>query len=292
MRLRLLDLDGSVRDQNVFPSTAQVLDLGNEADSLRFWADTAAMRRFGQRIGAARAPEGNGPVVTFVGSGDFHHLTVALLAAVPEPVSLVHFDNHPDWVTFPPAYHCGSWVNRVIELPLVKRVVTIGPCADDLAWPQLKGGNLTALKNRTLEILPWRHGPSRLLGKPDIHWTALADRPDRAELLTDLFDRLPTEAVWISIDKDVLRPEEAVTNWDQGEMPLSALEEAVRLLAGRRRIIGVDVCGEYSPPAFASPLKRIAAWLDHPRSSSPVPADLQRNAATNQRLLGLLSEVL
>src|SRR5438309_5516591 len=42
------------------------------------------------------------PPFVVYGSGDFHHLTGWLVRRVAEPVTLVSFDNHPDWDVRPP----------------------------------------------------------------------------------------------------------------------------------------------------------------------------------------------
>ncbi|HYM31132.1 MAG TPA: hypothetical protein VEU47_07540 [Candidatus Cybelea sp.] len=305
MRLRVLDLDGSLREQPALKEaigegSAQVIDFAAERDALRLWASRRRMRDFAGRIGALAAPAGKGPDVTFLGSGDFHHLTYALIARAPTPLTVLHFDNHPDWVRLPPAFHCGSWINRLLELPHVMRIVTVGPCGSDLDLPQLKGGNLGALADGRLELYPWRHGPSRVWGRigsgaghrregDHLVWRCVGDDGWPA-FLDDLVSRLPTDAVWITIDKDVLRPEDAATNWDQGEMPLAALVAALKTVAGAKRVAGIDVCGEYAPPAFVNPLKRIAARLDHLRAKGAEP-DVARNARTNAILLTTLREV-
>jgi hypothetical protein len=75
-------------------------------------------------------------------------------------------------------------------------------------------------------------------------------------------------------------------------MPLDALIAALSRLGESRRIVGVDVCGEYSRPRFSDPIKRIAAWLDHPRTA-PMPLEiLARNDRTNRALIGTLAGCL
>ena len=56
--------------------------------------------------------------------------------------------------------------------------------------------------------------------------------------------RSQAEAVYISIDKDVLSRDYARTNWDQGDMSLEGLFSAIRDISLKHRIIGIDVCGE------------------------------------------------
>ena len=60
------------------------------------------------------------------GSGDFHHLTGLWLRSTREPVTLVSFDNHPDWDVRPPRWCCGGWINRALELPHVRQVGDLG----------------------------------------------------------------------------------------------------------------------------------------------------------------------
>ncbi len=101
-----------------------------------------------------------------MGSGDFHHITAFLLHAAlenqPDPVTLIHFDNHPDWVKFDSGTHCGSWVNHALVHPKVEKIITIGVCSHDLRLPEWKGANLTPLAQGLLELYPYDHAPSRV----------------------------------------------------------------------------------------------------------------------------------
>ena len=58
--------------------------------------------------------------------------------------------------------------------------------------------------------------------------------------------REKADAVYISIDKDVLSREYARTDWDQGDMTLGQLFAAIKDISLKHRIIGIDVCGELS----------------------------------------------
>ena len=53
-----------------------------------------------------------------------------------------------------------------------------------------------------------------------------------------------SEPVYISIDKDVLDPSSAITNWDQGSLTLSELEQLLAVVFRQERVIGIDICGE------------------------------------------------
>ena len=54
------------------------------------------------------------------------------------------------------------------------------------------------------------------------------------------------EPVYISVDKDVLDRNSAVTNWDQGSLPLPELEEVLSAILKKENVIGIDICGECS----------------------------------------------
>ena len=56
-------------------------------------------------------------------------------------------------------------------------------------------------------------------------------------------DALP---VYLSVDLDVLSPDWARTNWDQGTMTLPELKILIGHIAASRRILGIDVCGGLS----------------------------------------------
>ena len=295
MRTRLIDLDSSIASQPPLEALAQeglaaCIDLRASAPRLRILAARSAMRDFAAAVEAAPQP-GRGAEITFYGSGDFHHLAAALVSRHDTPLTIIHIDNHPDWVTFPATHNCGAWVNRALELPQVGKIITIGPCSDDLKWPQLKSANLAAVRAGNLELFPWRAAASRLLGRDAMRWRNLADE-DFDEFLDDLDTRIPTKAVYISIDKDALCASEAVTNWDQGDMRLAHVQALVESLARSRRILGIDVCGDYSPPRFSDPVRAALAWFDHPADPRPDAAALAINARANAALLDTFRRVL
>lgn len=295
LHLRLLDTDGSVDAAALagaapWASVAR-LDFTDLGPALRLWSRQRYIVAARQRLASAGAPR---PALTFLGSGDFHHLAALLIERMDEPFTVVHFDNHPDWVRLAPRWHCGSWVNRVLALPRVQRVVTVGPCSDDLVNPARKGGNWRALADGRLALFPWQHAPSRLRHRiadgPGhtwragwIHWRNLAERrPEDAAAL--VLAAIPTPAVWITIDKDVLPEDEAVTNWDQGQMPLHILQALLRAVGAGRRILGADVCGEYAPLHHRNWLKRLEAWHDQPARNAVAAARTAANIRTDVQL--------
>lgn len=303
MRVRVIDLDG-VAEQ---PALAERLDAGRAirvpardlAPRLRLWARREAMDELASRLEPSSEAAGE-PTVTFVGSGDFHNLAPLLLRDVEGPLVVVHVDNHPDWVHAAPRFHCGAWVNRALELPHVLKVITVGPTSADLDSPDLKGGAFGHLARGRIEMFAWQRKPSRIVRRlPDgpghsvqrgrVAWRCVGGE-DWGRFVEELAGRVPEAArVWLSIDKDALRPEDAATNWDQGRMPLSALEALIMGLAAHRRIAGADICGDWSSPVYDTVLKSLEARLDQPAAP---PGDLSVNARTNARLLSVFERAL
>jgi len=296
LHLRLLDLDDSLNAQSTLRDSAawtsvETVPMRDLAEPLRLWSRPATMQRARARLAATA----NGmPAVTMIGSGDFHHLAVLLIERASEPVTVLHFDNHPDWVRWAPRWHCGSWVNEALRLQQVKKIITLGPCSADLVRPQLKGGNLGALASGRLVLLPWQHAPSRVWGavtagvahrveRGHLLWRNLA-QSSTADNVAFILDQIDTEAIWLTIDKDVLPESEALTNWDQGQMPLRALLDLIAGIGARRRIVGADICGEFSRPVLRNPFKRIESRIDRPQRSADA-ARLARNEAVNRDLL-------
>jgi arginase family enzyme len=301
MHLQILDLDGALNAQTslhaVAPwdsiSTIALLDL---APRLRLWSRERTMRAARARIHAQARAE---PTLNLLGSGDFHHLAVLLMETAREPVTIVHIDNHPDWVRLAPRWHCGSWVNQALRLPQVRRVITLGVCSDDLVRPDLKGGNLPALADGRIVLLPWQHAPSRVLWRVadglghryergHLVWTNLAEI-GVGKALDAIISRVETPAIWLSIDKDVLAESEALTNWDQGQMPLAALVQIIAAAGAQKRIVGADICGDFSATVHANWLKRWEAHRDQPQRVAAADK-LARNEATNRELLVAIAQ--
>ncbi len=157
----VIDLDGSVVSQPFIKALAGneplVIPARDLGPALRLVSNKDSLGILRQRLQTAMGPVQQGRLeVVFYGSGDFHHLCTCLLERHDEPLTIIHIDNHPDWVTFPPTLNCGSWVNHALKRRNVMQVVTLGPAGTDLHWPELKSGNLQAVRDGRLKIVPWR----------------------------------------------------------------------------------------------------------------------------------------
>ncbi len=297
MQFNIIDLDGSLMKQAplsrlIESGAANLIDARDFASSTRIFARKKTIQSFIERVGP---PPENEPEITFYGSGDFHHLTAALVSRFSEPLTIIHFDNHPDWVKSPKTFNCGSWVNRALEMPHVERIITLGVMSDDLKNPERKSANLEALQSHKLDVFPWNSVPSKVkkyygigasygqLGRY-LNWQNLSKK-NWSHFLNDLKKQISTQAIYITIDKDVLSKDEATTNWDQGAMPLSHITTAVTELATKFKVLGIDVCGDYSPVYVKDPIRWALAFLDHPKKLLPSKEKIDINSVTNQKLI-------
>ena len=315
MQLCVLHLDDSFRGQSNFLAScrnagAVELELGDLATPIRLWGFHNEIEAF-QRQLASCLQRTSQPRLAFIGSGDFHHISAFLLGMAlneqQNSTTLIHFDNHPDWVKFAKGMHCGSWVNRALEDRKVAKVITIGVCSHDLKSPEPKLANLDLLSQGRLEIYPYQHEPSEVSGTygegasfvqvgNQLRWHTIEEAGEQ-NFLDSLVDRIRTDTVYLTIDKDVLAPTDAVTNWDQGRMRLAYLVSLIERVARHKVVIGADVVGDYSRPTYSGGPRALLskyyeAIKDHPRQMSDAGQRAAINDAGNRILLKTLTKVI
>jgi arginase family enzyme len=206
------------------------------------------------------------PAFVLYGSGDFHHLTAALLRGVrSDAFHLVAFDNHPDWDRRPPHWACGGWMNRAFDLPNLRRATVWGCGNFELNWPNRIFGN------HDVEVFGWRERyPER----------GRITRGNWMEAFAAFAESLRSRDVYITVDMDCLREDDAITNWENGLFSAEDVAWAITLIRERANVIGGDICGAYSKPVYARPLQRFAAEWDHPKRP---PTQMEQARAINAR---------
>ncbi|MFZ3088619.1 MAG: hypothetical protein WA123_11205 [Methylotenera sp.] len=228
---------------------------------------------------------------SLLGSGDYHHLTMALLEQHQSPLTLVLFDNHPDWMRPPHKYHCGNWVYTAARLPQIERIVIIGLENGDLVGERFLAGDVESyllkkivlLPYLPIEIQPQDHQENVCLGS--------ALKIDLQAGIQEILDTVTTDDVYVSVDKDCLRQLDAITNWEQGTLPLDTVTSCIKAIAESHNIVGADTVGDYSPPTFTSPLKWIGSMLDRPADAWRMNRQQQANVV-NARANFKLAEAL
>lgn len=157
--------------------------------------------------------------LVFMGSSAFHHVALPLIArqAAKGLLSVLIFDRHLDCFSAPEGFvSCGSWIREVVKLPAVRRVVVIG------------------ISEKTFTL------PPKVVALTAQIWRSLFFRAK------GYFERLLfTDDIYLSIDKDVFTT--ALTDWGAGELSVAEVFVFLRWCMARRRLVGVDVCGELVP---------------------------------------------
>src|SRR5260370_21694519 len=97
MGVRVIGLDGSITAQKKLllwhrPEIALVRDWGPR---LRMACRWGRFQEFEQALDRRLRRDGDEPCVTFCGSGDFHHVSLALLRRLRGPFHLLAFHTHP-----------------------------------------------------------------------------------------------------------------------------------------------------------------------------------------------------
>ncbi len=201
------------------------------------------------------------PAFVLYGSGDFHHLAGWFLRRIKENVTLVSFDNHPDWDIRPPRWSCGGWVNRALELENLQRCAVWGCGNFELSWPGRMFGNQRALSSGRLQIHAWGE---RFSARVRQRFDCMS-RENWRERFEQFATQLAGNAIYVTVDLDCLKAEEAATNWENGLFTAEEVAWAIGRLRAHGRVVGGDVCGAYSPPRFGRWTQKFAGWWDRPK---------------------------
>ncbi|MCQ2063462.1 MAG: arginase family protein [Fibrobacter sp.] len=166
------------------------------------------------------------PAIHFFDNGNYHYMSKLWTDRVQEPFDLVVFDHHPDMQ--PPRFgdilSCGGWVKKVLEEnKFVRNTILIG-VADHLVEELQE--DIASLGDRASSLVIVKE-------------SELSSFNPRT---SNLVPR--TSNLYLSIDKDVLSPADAATNWDQGSLTFEALKSIITELSQDRKILGIDICGE------------------------------------------------
>jgi hypothetical protein len=291
MHVHILDLDGSICQQRDLLARYEPTrsDLRNWGPVLRLGCSFRRFHRFEKALAASMPDE---PAVTLYGSGDFHHVSLALVRRLTEPFNLLVIDNHPDWMRGIPFLHCGTWVQHAARSPLVRRVFHLGGDVDFdnhyawlAPWPDLLAGRITVLpavrrfQGRYWGSIP--HSPLRA-------GAAVPAPGDRlADLLEPFRDELSCRPLYVSLDKDVMTQADAVVNWDSGHLQLAEVDNILALLLDMTggNLAGMDIVGDWSPVRVRGMFRQALHLTEHPSLTVDPDRATEDNERTNLALL-------
>jgi hypothetical protein len=299
MRIRLLDLDGSLTGQRrlVRRHAPDVVPLSDWGPHIRMGCSFPRFRRFEEELSRRLGAEGGaGPWLRLYGSGDFHHVSLALVRRLATPFNLLVLDKHPDWMRAIPFLHCGTWLYHAARLPMAQGIYHVGGDLDfDNAfrwlapWKQLSAGKIVVFPAvRRYERGPWRRLPHTPL-RERVPTPTTAERLE--QILAPYAGDLARWPLYVSLDKDVLVSTQAVVNWDSGHLRLPEVMAVLRAFvdAAQGRLAGKDIVGDWSPVRHGGQLRRVLHWTEHPTLAVDPAEACRRNERTNLVLLRSVS---
>jgi hypothetical protein len=295
MRLRILDIDGSITAQKglLAGHDADIFPAGSWGPDIRLACAWSNFRRFQTEFsGWMGRFDREEPAITLYGSGDFHHLSLALVALQRRPINLLVLDKHPDWMRGVPFLHCGTWLYHGARLPHVEKVFHIGGDLDFdnyyrwmAPWDMLRSGKIVVIPAiRSFKGGGWkmiRHEPLRAGLRGTL------DRDSLCRQLDPYRSDLAARPLYVSLDKDVMPEVEAIVNWDSGYLRLAEVERVLETFIGHAggRLAGMDITGDWSPVRLRGWLRHFMHWTEHPALHIEALEARRQNEALNLRLI-------
>ncbi|MCC3414996.1 MULTISPECIES: hypothetical protein [unclassified Microcoleus] len=320
----VLDIDGAVTQQSRLLEryNPTVISLQERHAELRYWCPNDVMERL--RKDVSTQLDLQKPRIALYGTNNNHHMAYLWISLLNEPVTVIGFDSTSDcFRTMPNYIWAGSWAPLAAKLPHVQKLVLLGidrdftlDLPDDFVAPLgTPTYEMDLLTSGKVELYPNMMRQSQIIGhvtastpcvemKPDSLFTSSAtwknfrDHGGVHDSMERILANISTDAVYITIDKDGLREEDCFSNiYDgknskQGTLTIDEMLEILALIKQRKRILGVDICGDYSYPARSSnPLKQ--AWSDWELKFVPTDAIdsialRQMNEDVNLKILEML----
>ncbi|QSX06342.1 arginase family protein [Sedimentibacter sp. zth1] len=245
----LFDFDGVYQKQDFYKKNEHEWVFKNRLTGSNAYCDQIASHNIRKKLKNIYLPN-----ISFIGSGNYHYISLFLTEKLTQNFTLVLFDNHSDMqkTVFEDLLSCGSWLRCAFENEkYLKQIVLVGTSRISLK-------TLDARFKEKVTVFP-----NDIIFKQNSWYTELRD--------------VIKYPVYISVDKDVFCEDVAKTNWDQGQMHMYEFVKAVEYIIIKHKIIGMDVCGEY--------LTNYTNPIDFNEANSI-------NNSTNEKILTLNHEII
>jgi len=309
MKVRIINFDDALLSQNPLLQKyqPQVYDATNLGPKVRMgcgyenykWLESHLSNVIGSKVDG----KDQETLVTFFGSNDFHHISLALVRRIRQPINAVLFDVHPDFLLNPFGHHCGSWFQLVTSLPTVHQAFHFGGGSgefeDDLLlplvpWHHILSGKLRVFPaSNDLTKGKWSKVETPLLRER--HYEPL--RRERAlQLLSPFRDQLRARPLYITLDKDCLSQGYCLQNWNSGILTgpevYVLIEVLVELSEGR--LLAIDITGDWSEVNVKGWFRNILHSQQHDEAQNKLPGDLTTriNTRTNLQLLETIEKAI
>jgi len=301
MAVRILDLDGGlVAQKGLREYRPRVVPLQSWGPRIRLacsWGRFASFEAdLARELGSAHDLE---PTLTLYGSGDFHHVSLAMVRRLEGPFNLLMLDKHPDWMRGLPFLHCGNWLGEALRLPNLQKVFHLGGELDFdnlfswlAPWRELRSGRVVVLPAvRRFRGRAWQRVPHEPLRN---HPVLAVEAARIEEVLAPHRDDLARWPLYITLDKDVMTARDAVVNWDSGLLHLEEVETILRVvrdLVGGS-LLGMDIVGDWSPVQVQGWFRNWWHLTEHPLLNVDPVVACRRNEAVNLSLLSCIDPLL
>jgi hypothetical protein len=312
LQVRVINLDNALLEQTELLEEYKphIVDVTKWGPPLRMDCNFRQYWRFEQELAQAIGAdvdtvdlENKGPLISFYGSNDFHHLTLALFRRIRQPCNFVIFDNHPDYVEFYPGLHCGCWLNHVIQLPTVQQAFHFGGYSGEFEdpwlrwetpWKHMKEGKLAVFPAyEKFEGMKWNEVPQIPL-RPNWHRALSKDRVKK--LLAPYAEVLAKYPLYITLDKDVMTRDYCLQNWNSGVLirteVFTVIEVLIEMSGGR--LLAMDITGDFSKVKTQGVYRSYLHSHQHSDTENDIdPETASRlNQETNKLLLKHLHSVI
>ena len=112
------------------------------------------------------------------------------------------------------------------------------------------------------------------------------------ELLSPFLRELAGLPLYISLDKDVMVPADAVVNWDSGHLSLAQTRTVLEtFLTAAGGLAGADIVGDWSPIRVDGIFRRFLSSIEHPDLTVDPLVATEVNEETNLTLLETIVEL-
>lgn len=172
--------------------------------------------------------------IHFIGSNNYHYISKLWIDRIKRPFSLVLFDYHSDMQPgmIEGLLSCGNWVKSLLdENNYLQKVFLIGTSYNSMSQIEKK-------YNKRCYCFP-----ENQIGD-DKKWKLFVNGNIKGSL-------------YISIDKDVLSSDYALTGWHHGKMNLDEIKAYLTDVYSNGNILGADICGDVMKNENVSELMRV-----------------------------------
>ena len=211
----ITDFSGAFRREYFLPrkDRFEVLDF-TSLEGVKGYCDEASAAEISRRISHFRFPSEKWREypVHIIDTGEYHYLSKLFTDSIDIPYTLLMFDNHTDLQepAFGGILSCGGWLREtMLTSGTLRQVLLAGP-----------EGRIALYRRSGAFPVGASGGFPGTVGE----FALVAEAPLSADGLGQIYINDLGDAIYISIDKDIMSKESYFTDWSQGALSLAELQ--------------------------------------------------------------------